>query len=102
MVQRNTELPKCSYLTLKGVCGKPCFRGLCSAHRKRKTLARCSNCGVRGTTSKTGICSALDTGCRWKAQVQCHKMKAAADSMEALIDILAEDCRRHYEAISEE
>jgi hypothetical protein len=85
MPQRKTELPKCSYIGLKGLCGKPCFRGLCSPHRNRKSLALCSNCGVRGTTSKTGVCAALETGCRWKAQVRCHKMKAAADDMDAYV-----------------
>ena len=98
MVRRDAKLPKCSYLTLKGVCGKPCFRGLCSVHINRKSLTLCSNCGVRGTTSKTGICAALETGCRWKAQVRCHKMKAAADSMEAFIDSLVEDYLKHHAA----
>ena len=86
MVRRNTALPKCSYIGTKGVCGKPCFRGVCSAHLNRKSLPLCTICGVRGTTSKTGICAALETGCRWKAQVRCHKMKAEADAERAALD----------------
>jgi hypothetical protein len=42
---------------------------------------------VRGTTSKTGICAAIETGCRWKAQARCHKMKAEIDAyVDALIE----------------
>ena len=83
-----TTLNRCSYVGQKGVCGKPCFREVCGEHTKRKSLPLCSICGVRGTTSKTGICNFIGTGCRWKSQVRSHKMKASADDMDKYVEWL--------------
>ena len=98
MVYISEKHPRCSYIGQKGVCGRRCFRGLCAAHIHRKSLALCSNCKVRGTTSKTGVCQSIESGCKWKAQYISTKMKAATDAMDAFIDSLVEDCSRYYEA----
>ena len=69
MCRPETSLNHCSYVGTKGVCGRSCFREVCFLHTKRKSLPLCSVCKVRGTTSKTGICAAVnETGCRWAAQ----------------------------------
>jgi hypothetical protein len=86
MCRRDTVLNKCSYVGTKGLCGKPCFRGVCCLHTNRKSLPLCTHCGVRGTTSKTGICSAIETKCRWRAQVRCHQLQASSDVMDDIID----------------
>jgi ribosome-binding protein aMBF1 (putative translation factor) len=86
----NDLLPKCSYVAEKGVCGKPCFRGICAAHAGRTSLTLCTRCGKFGTRSKTGICNSIETGCRWRAQYSSRKTKKARDDMDAYIDDLIE------------
>jgi hypothetical protein len=84
----------CTYLGLYGKCNRPCFRGVCSRHRARKSLPPCRNCGVRGTTAPHGYCSQLENGCVWKAQYWSKVAKTERDAMDALIDdILSWDWR---------
>lgn len=89
----------CGYLGLYGRCNRPCFRGICSRHRSRKSLTPCRNCGVRGTTAAHGYCSQLEDGCVWKAQYWSRVAKAERDEMSTLIDdILSWDWKTFYAA----
>lgn len=90
MPQRQFDLPKCSYVGQKGVCGQPCFRGVCGAHRNRKSLTLCLHCGKRGTTAAHGYCASVESGCRWKAQHHSRVLKAERESWDAFIDSLAD------------
>ena len=73
------DLVPCSYLGEKGPCTKMCYRGRCHIHKNRASLALCTRCGERGTSSKTGICATIATGCRWHAQHAARRMKAEAE-----------------------
>jgi hypothetical protein len=84
MVYNTDKLPRCSYLGVYGICGQPCYRGICGNHIRRTTiLTLCTRCGVYGTASKTGICSTRSTGCLWSSQYTSIKMKAKARQSEA-------------------
>ena len=76
----------CSYVGLNGVCGKSCFRGVCTRHRDRKPLQLCLRCGVRGTTAPHGYCSNRESGCQWRAQYRSKLAKGERDEMEAYLD----------------
>ena len=88
MPQRKFELPTCSYVGQKGVCGLPCFRGVCGVHRDRKSLALCLHCGKRGTTAAHGYCPNVESGCRWKAQHHSRVLKADREAWDDYIDSL--------------
>ena len=90
MPARQFDLPKCSYIGLKGVCGKPCIRGICGRHRDRKSLPLCNHCGVRGTKAKHGYCSNAESGCFWKGQYRYRVLKSHSDLMEDYITDLIE------------
>ena len=81
------DLVPCSYLGEKGPCTKMCYRGRCHIHKKQVSLPLCAACGKRGTSSKTGICATIATGCRWRAQARSRALKAEAE-MDAYIDAL--------------
>ena len=89
MPQRQFDLPKCSYVGLKGVCGASCFRGVCGVHRGRKSLTLCLSCGIRGTSAPHGYCASVESGCRWKAQHYSRVLKAEHEAWDAYIDSLA-------------
>ena len=79
MCRPESTLNNCAYVGQKGVCGRPCFRKVCYLHTRRKSLPLCSACGKRGTTSRTGYCQEISTGCRWRAQHAARRLKAEAD-----------------------
>ena len=79
MCRPESTLNECSYVGQKGVCGRPCFRTVCYLHTGRKSLPLCAACGKRGTSSRSGYCQEISTGCRWKSQARCRALKAEAD-----------------------
>ena len=83
----------CTYVGLNGLCGKPCFRGVCTRHRDRKPLQLCLRCGVRGTTAPHGYCSNRESGCQWRAQYQSKLAKKDRDGMDAYVTDLIETCQ---------
>jgi len=85
MPRRQFDLPKCSYVGQKGVCGQPCFRGVCGVHRNRKSLPLCKNCGRLGTNASHGYCANIESGCRWKAQYHSSVLKADLESWDAFL-----------------
>ena len=91
MVYTSKSLPECTYIGRNGICGRRCFRGICSYHINRKSLTMCLHCKVRGTTSKTGICQSIESGCRWKAQYASTMLKATVDSMDTYIDSIVDE-----------
>jgi len=79
MCRPETTLNACTYIGQKGICGRPCFRDVCYLHTGRKSLPLCSGCGKRGTSSKTGYCQEVSTGCRSRAQQGARRLKNEAD-----------------------
>ena len=72
----------CEYLGLKGTCGRRCFGGRCSIHRKKTSLSPClEGCG-RGTASVTHYCH----GCGNQQFIALRRLKKHTISMEAVID----------------
>ena len=90
MCRPETILNRCSFVGTKGLCNRPCYRAVCYVHTKRTSLPLCTHCGARGTTSKTGICAAIATKCRWRSQVRLHQMQAADAQLEAYVQELIE------------
>ena len=90
MCRPETILNRCSFVGTKGLCNRPCYRAVCYVHTKRTSLPLCTHCGARGTTSKTGICAAIDTKCRWRSQVRLHQMQATDAQLEAYVQELIE------------
>jgi hypothetical protein len=88
MCRPESTLNECSYVGQKGVCGRPCFRTVCYLHTGRKSLPLCAACGKRGTTSRSGYCQEISTGCRWKSQARCRALKAGADALDAYVQEL--------------
>lgn len=74
----------CSYLGVKGVCGRKCFRAHCSYHIKYTSMTPCKGCS-RPTRSPTGFCNQTQTGCRWKQQHRARVSKKAREEMDAYI-----------------
>jgi hypothetical protein len=86
MSTNHRNLIPCTYIGQKGPCTKMCYRGRCHIHSKKRSLALCTRCGVRGTRSNTGICAHGD--CLWASQWRSRKMKAAVDDMDAYVEEL--------------
>ena len=72
----------CEHFGRAGLCGRPCYNGICGLHRHRKSLIPCLLCG-RGTGSKTGYCP-----CSHRQIYIGQKMKREETEMNDYIDSL--------------
>ena len=86
MPTHSNNLDRCSFIGHKGLCGRRCFRDVCSIHYEKTPMKLCKNCGVKGTSTPHGYCAAVDTGCIWKAHHASRVLKGKRDDMDEFIE----------------
>ena len=96
MSTNHRNLIPCTYIGQKGPCTKMCYRGRCHIHSKKRSLALCTRCGLRGTSSKSGICAHGD--CLWASQWRTRKMKAESRALADDMDAYVEELIRTFDA----
>ena len=84
MPTHSNNLNQCSFIGYKGLCGRRCYRDVCSVHIDKKPMTLCKHCGIKGTTTPHGFCASLASGCLWKAHYASRLLKAAREELLAL------------------
>ena len=92
MPTHSNNLNQCSFIGYKGLCGRRCYRDVCSVHIDKKPMTLCKHCGIKGTTTPHGFCASLASGCLWKAHYASRLLKAAREELLAL-DLGSSICR---------
>ena len=80
----SNNLNQCSFIGYKGLCGRRCYRDVCSVHIDKKPMTLCKHCGIKGTTTPHGFCASVASGCLWKAHYASRLLKAAREELLAL------------------
>ena len=91
MPTHSNNLNQCSFIGYKGLCGRRCYRDVCSVHIDKKPMTLCKHCGIKGTTTPHGFCASVASGCLWKAHYASRLLKAERDSTSAREELLALD-----------
>ena len=86
MPTHSNNLDRCSFIGHKGLCGRRCFRDVCSIHYEKTPMKLCKNCGVKGTSTPHGYCAAVETGCIWKAHHASRVLKGKRDEMDDYLE----------------
>ena len=84
MPTHSNNLSQCSFIGYKGLCGRRCYRDVCSVHIDKKPMTLCKHCGIKGTTTPHGFCASVASGCLWKAHYASRLLKAAREELLAL------------------
>ena len=84
MPTHSNNLNQCSFIGYKGLCGRRCYRDVCSVHIDKKPMTLCKHCGIKGTTTPHGFCASVASGCLWKAHYASRLLKAAREELLAL------------------
>ena len=92
MPTHSNNLNQCSFIGYKGLCGRRCYRDVCSVHIDKKPMTLCKHCGIKGTTTPHGFCASVASGCLWKAHYASRLLKAAREELLAL-DLGSSICR---------
>ena len=86
MPTHSNNLDRCSFIGHKGLCGRRCFRDVCSIHYEKTPMKLCKNCGIKGTSTPHGYCAAVETGCIWKAHHASRVLKGKRVDMDDYIE----------------
>ena len=92
MPTHSNNLSQCSFIGYKGLCGRRCYRDVCSVHIDKKPMTLCKHCGIKGTTTPHGFCASVASGCLWKAHYASRLLKAAREELELLALDLGSSC----------